>query len=98
MEETMKRTAKKEPEKKSGTGAAVAFGLLGLGFVALGTALGYAVGSEKREIERDIRKLKRRTRQLREMVDDVEEKSKKLQVVSPEGTFPLFDQSEDIDA
>lgn len=98
MEETVKKTAKRESEKKSGTGATIAFGLLGLGLAALGTAVGYAAGSKERELERDVRKLKRRTRRLKEMVDDVEEKSRKLQVVSPEGTFPLFDQSEDIEA
>lgn len=95
----MKKTAKKDTEKKpAGSGAAIAGSLIGLGLLAVGVAVGYAVGSEKQELEHKVRKLDRRTKKLKEMYDDAEERSRKLRVVTPDGSFPLFDQNDDIEA
>lgn len=94
----MKRTAKRVNKKPESIGEAVAGALVGLGMVAAGAVIGYAVGSEKQELERKVRKLDQRTKILKNMVDRVEGKTKKMRVVTPDGSFPLFDQSEDIEA
>lgn len=91
-----KKTAKKD--SGVGAGAIVAGSLIGLGLITLGAAIGASASSDRKELRRKVRKLDRRTKKLKQMVEDVDERAGHIQVVAPEGTYPAFDQSEDIEA
>lgn len=95
MKKPVKRTAKRTAKKEElSAGAIVAGTLIGLGLIAAGTAIGYLVGSENSELERKVRKLDKRTKVLKEMVDEVGH----IQIITPPGTFPPFDQDTDLEA
>ncbi len=90
---------KQEEKKESGAGVAIAGGLLSIGLLAVATAIGYAIGDDNEELKQRVRKLERKAHQLQDEVDDVDkrERSGRVHVVTPPGSYPTY-KDEDIEA
>jgi len=100
MPRKVKQEEAKQVEKKgSAAGAAIAGGLLSIGFLAVATAIGYAIGDDNEELKKRVRKLEYKAHQLQDDVDDVDrrEREGRVHVVTPPGSYPTY-KDKDIEA